>query len=202
MIDKLLSPLKQIPGLVTTSVFSLNHDAFTPLEQHLGKVIQIHLEDTKQSYYLQIEDHSIHWIAPTNPDLKVFANAYHLAKLINAPNDVSQLIQHNITVLGDIPLLQDMSTSLKLARPDIAQILSSLSTDLVANTIISGFEKSTDFLKNLVGTRTQDFADYASIEKDMLVTQMEYESFEQSVLKLRDEVDKLKSRVQKYKSVL
>lgn len=201
MIDTLLNPIKPLTKLSSKTIFALNPSAFEPLQPHIHKTLEIKLEDIQSPLFLQIQDKGLAVVDSTISDVKIKGKTSNIIKVFLANEQGPHtLMQNQVSVIGDTNILQALSQTKALAQPDFAHWLARLTNDLVAQSVISFAQKGLEFLKSISENRAQDFADYASIESEMVVSKVEHDDFAEKVQTLRDEVEKLKSRILKLQS--
>lgn len=202
ILNRLLEYTAKLPAVLSRKWFFFHEEAFEPLKPYLNRVVKIELEGSKQGLSFKIMPNQLQWVESTKADLCIHGQIFDLLKLLNAAPEADQLMRHNIKVIGDTGLLAALSQSLTLSKPDFAHWLASATSDLCAQTMMASAQSAMGYIQNMLQNRSQDLADYTSIESEILVNQLQMTPFRRDVLTLRDEVEKLKSSIKQYQRSL
>jgi len=127
-------------------------------------------------------------------DAEIRGGPFSLLSLANTPSGGSRA-GTDIEILGDAELAQKFHELALLLRPDVEEELSLVVGDASAHRMGNLVRQAFGWTRKAAGTTAQNVAEYLSHERRDLVPRQEGEQFLKGVDALREDVDRLESRV-------
>ncbi len=184
--------------MASSGFYSLKPQALEPLRNHRGQCLHIQCSEPDISLYLQVTATGWQWLhEPTPAQVTIQGKGSSFIQLLfQKDSGPHTLIQHHVSVVGDTAFLQDCMISLRLSPPDLEHLLTKLTSDIMAETLIRAFQKSKKTLSALFQEKSQDVADFVSFEKELYASSMAFEPFCKDIQQLQDEIEKTKTNIQ------
>lgn len=161
-----------------------------------GKSLKIQLTETSLILFCTvttdgviIQDHI------ENPDVVISGSFYTLANLLANTTD-DALYNGTITIDGDAQIAKKFQQLLKYAKPDLEEELSTIVGDEVAHGIGDFLRSINNWRKKSVTIMGNNISEFLQEESRSLPSKYEIEIFRNDVNKLRDDVDRLESRIE------
>ncbi len=184
--------------LTNALIKALSRLSQTPIEVPPSmhhKTLKIQAIDAPMVIHVRIHETGIELIEPRQEaDASLYGNAVDLAFSILTPPSMQSLMQHNLTFEGDLGVLTFMHQLMKTHRPDLTQMLATLTNDWFAQTTTEVVKKQCQEAGAWASRRGEDFGEYMAFDAALLVSQQEFDEFKQAITKAKDDVEKLKDR--------
>lgn len=188
-----------VTGAIETSLNALlKEDAESQrrLARLRGKVISVHLNEfNKQLIFIFSQQIDVLAAFEGEVDCRLALNLSVLPELRQQAN-LTQLIKADkLSLDGDIQLAQQFSSLLSGLKPDIAEILSQYTGDIVAHTLVSGLKNSAQAVRHGAARCQRDLAEVMTEEWRLAPQALEVAHFADQVDDLRTDVARLESRL-------
>ena len=160
---------------------------------HAGKTVQVSMAmialrlSVTHEGYLQVAD------AEIAPHLTLSIPAASLPLLIQGP----QALMQTVTLNGDAEFAQTLSRLARELRWDAEEDLSKFAGDAAAHRIIKMLRAVLEQGRTASRNLTENIVEYLADERRDLVRPIEFQTFSQQVIELRDAVERLGKRVEK-----
>ncbi len=188
-----------VTGIVETAINKLIKDEpqVQPLIARLkGQVIHIHLNELNKDLIF-IFSHRIDVLAnyEGKPDCYLGLDITALPELRDQ-NNITRLIKEDKIVLeGELKLAQQFSMLLAELKPDIAELLSKYTGDIVAHTVVRGAKRGTTWLKNASQRSGNQLAEVLTEEWEVAPPALEIAHFCDQVSELDQQFSQLEKRL-------
>ena len=165
-----------------------------------GKVIQVELLNTSQpAVNLLIEERGIR--IETDPgkdaDVLIRGTPLNLLVYLRSSGEGRPAVAGDLEIRGDLGLAQDFQRLMRRFEIDLEEQAARLLGDTPARKAANLARMSVAFLRQLKTKIELDLGEYALYEKEILPDRDEIERFNHSVDELRDDLERLKQRVNK-----
>ena len=130
-----------------------------------------------------------------NPDVVISGSLYTLANLLTNTTD-DALYNGSISLDGDAQIAKKFQQLLKYAKPDLEEELSTKLGDGVAHGIGDFLKSINSWRKKSTTIMGNNISEFLQEESRSLPSKYEIEIFQNDVNKLRDDVDRLESRIE------
>ena len=200
-----------IIGMVETALneyISMDDDAHSRLGKLAGNIIAIEIVGWDITLYLLPDSQGIQVMSEYsgNANTTIRAKPLALFNMSQAETSAATLREQNIEIDGDLELGQQFNQFFKQLDVDwqekLAQIFSKVTTefnaDVIAHTlgrVVKGFQQWQPQAKR---TLEENIAEYLQTESGILPFAEQMEPFNQSVDKLRNDVDRLEAKIQRF----
>lgn len=188
-----------VTGAIETSLNALlkdDADSQRRLARLRGKAISVTLNEfNKQLIFIFSQQIDVLAAYEGDVDCRLALNLSVLPELRQQAN-LTQLIKADkLSLDGDIQLAQQFSSLLSGLKPDVAEILSQYTGDIVAHTVVSGFKNGVETLRRGAARRQRDLAEVITEEWRLAPQALEVAYFADQVDDLRTDVARLESRL-------
>ncbi|MEJ2766506.1 SCP2 domain-containing protein [Photobacterium sp. MCCC 1A19761] len=188
-----------VTGAIETSLNALlkdDADSQRRLARLRGKAISVTLNEfNKQLIFIFSQQIDVLAAYEGDVDCRLALNLSVLPELRQQAN-LTQLIKADkLSLDGDIQLAQQFSSLLSGLKPDVAEILSQYTGDIVAHTVVSGFKNGVETLRRGAERRQRDLAEVITEEWRLAPQALEVAYFADQVDDLRTDVARLESRL-------
>ena len=165
-----------------------------------GKVIQVELLNTSQpAVNLLIEERGIR--IETDPgkdaDVLIRGTPLNLLVYLRSSGEGRPAVAGDLEIRGDLGLAQDFQRLMRRFEIDLEEQAARLLGDTPARKAANLARMGAAFLRQLKTKIELDLGEYALYEKEILPDRDEIERFNHSVDELRDDLERLKQRVNK-----
>lgn len=176
---------------------NMDEDAMLRIAALDGKVLHIDLLNTRAEFYLCLSRHGVHMVDnyPGKADVSIAGTPTDLLLYVGAGSDQGSLAGVEITLTGDVALGQEFQQILRNLDLDWEEQLSRRVGDTAAHQLGRMVRGAAGFLRNAGDKLQLDTSEYLRFEKDMSVDAMEIDEFTADVDTLRDDVERLKKRI-------
>ncbi|KLV05793.1 SCP2 domain-containing protein [Photobacterium ganghwense] len=188
-----------VTGAIETSLNALlkdNDENQRRLTRLRGKVIGVTVNEFgKQLYFIFSQQIDVLAVFEGDVDCQLAFNLSVLPELRQQAN-LTQLIKADKLALdGDIQLAQQFSTLLSGLKPDIEEILSQYTGDIVAHTLVSGMKRSANLVRHGLARRQRDLAEVITEEWRLAPQALEIAHFADQVDDLKTDVARCEARL-------
>lgn len=164
------------------------------LERNSGKIIEFHLLDIKQRFFLQIQKNKIYIFTfyDDTPDTIISGTCPAFVRQLrtNLPTD-------GLIIEGNLDLAQDLKVLFANFNPEIEEYLSCFLGDTLTH-------QSTHFVSQLKKTASSlkehgldDTREFLQEEQRSLPTREEVEDFYEEIASLRQDIERLEARLER-----
>ncbi len=163
-----------------------------------GKVIRLQLLNTAQpitSLHLETHGIRIETDAAGEGDVLIRGTPLNLLAYLRAAAAGGAALSSNLEIRGDLGLAQDFQRLLRGFDPDLEEQLARYLGDTLARKTANLARAGVGFLRQLQHKVELDLGEYALYETETLPERDEIERFNHAVDTLRDDVERLKQRV-------
>lgn len=208
-----MGPSKLLSFFLTVAIAKikkLDGDVFTPLNAHLGKVVQLNISSLffgTQPLYLLIEQDNIAVLAHTlsaSPDLTLGGKMADLGRfsieLISAsrstqPEWTSLLHRNHLQCNGDTGLLQAFQQVLQYIDLDWSAFWASVVGNKFAFPVSQFFKKNKQVVGLSAENATHALKDYLLYEKNCFVPAIEIEQWIEDIMILKNDTERLEKNI-------
>ena len=163
-----------------------------------GSCIAIHLTDLDLKLYCHPGSWGIR-LSQTEParpvDATIAGRLFALLSLAQEEDKVSTSIQESVRINGDAAVAQQMQKIFTELEIDWEEILSSYTGDVLAYQIHQKVRGLGNWLCQSGESILQTSSEYLTEEAQLSPTQVEFERFQQSVTKLKHDVERTEARI-------
>lgn len=185
------------------SILNRNIQAITPARQLCadlsGTVVAINVRDTALSAYFIFHDDLLQLSVSSEqePGVIITGSIVTLA-LMAGPSGEAAIRKGSLSLSGDAETAQQFQQLLKYARPDIEEELSALVGDVAAHKIGNIARGLRHWGREARATMGANIREYLQEESRDTPSRYELESFSSDVSTLRDDVDRLDARLNRF----
>lgn len=167
-----------------------------------GKVVAIELQGMNTTFYLAFDGDRVHVQAHLlgEPDARISGTPLSLMRMrLQGRREQQQsLFGGDVTISGDAELGREVNALLDELDIDWEEQLSRLVGDVVAHEIGSRARAFGDWARQTLDTLSEDGREYLHEEAQLLVSRAELEPFLVDVDVLRDDVERLEKRIERF----
>ena len=165
-----------------------------------GKVIQVELLNTAQpAINLLIEERGIRIETEYagDADVLIRGTPLNLLAYLRSSGEGRPAVAGDLEIRGDLGLAQDFQRLMRRLEIDPEEQAARLLGDTLAHKAANLARMGADFLRQFKDKIELDLSEYALYETELLPERDEIERFNNSVDELRDDLERLKQRVNK-----
>lgn len=191
-----------LPGLeaAINRYLRLDPETLARIQTLQGKMIKIVLTDWSWQFFMIPREDGFELAdlpESTPADTTISGNIRSFCKVGLNRGKTSTLFKSNITISGDNELGENLRDILQKMDVDWEEHLSHYVGDTLAHKFSQGFSRLHDIGKHVVDTLTLNLKEYVHHEAQVIPTQAEVEQFIHDVGLLRDDVERLETRIQR-----
>lgn len=165
--------------------------AIVEIEVHgLGRRVQLHVTGAGVAVVAVGDPET----APA-PDLVIRGPAFTLLRLAGSLESVDGVMPPEVTISGDLQLLQSIARIAKRAHLDWEEPLARVLGDSLAHEIGRGMRGIAAHLRAVSDTLGRDMGEYLQEESRISPTRLELEDFSAAVDRIRDDVERMEARL-------
>ncbi len=194
-------PIEQLVTAVVETMINkaleMNPTSSRALSRLNGQCLQIHFKEFDRTLTLVFSSQQADVLAHYEgiADCRLSLSLTSLIDLQDK-NQITRLIkQGTIDLEGDIELAQSFSQLMKESQPDIEEILSVYTGDIIAHSLVQSGKEGADWVKKRLHTHQKHVAEAVTQEWKMIPPALEIAYF-------CDQVDELHTRVEQCESKL
>jgi ubiquinone biosynthesis protein UbiJ len=182
---------------LSNQVLALDENSSARRGQLAGKVLAIKISPLP-CFYFVISEQQLDVLSQyeAEADCNLSMSLFTLAELKQADKIPSLIKQDKLQLEGDIKLAQQFADLFLQLDPDFEEKLSQRIGDVAAYQVMSKSRMVAKALNSLVKTTPEKLNEMASEEWQLLVGQLEYQSWQQQVQALSADLEKLSSRIE------
>ncbi|WP_163133761.1 SCP2 domain-containing protein [Agarivorans sp. Alg241-V36] len=182
---------------LSNQVLALDENSSGRRSQLAGKVLAIKISPLP-CFYFVISEQQLDVLNQyeAEADCSLSMSLFTLAELKQADKIPSLIKQDKLQLEGDIKLAQQFADLFLQLDPDFEEKLSQRIGDVAAYQVMSKSRMVAQALNSLVKTTPEKLNEIASEEWQLLVGQLEYQSWQQQVQALSADLEKLSSRIE------
>lgn len=180
-------------------VIALDEEALANFSRLEGKVIQLEFLNTRASYYLYPGRRGLHISVekPGKVDVTISGTPTDLLALLLRRDESLTPASAGVELAGDIGLAQDFQRVCREIDIDWEEGLSHWFGDAVAHHLGRFVRGAAGFITESGDKVQADISEYLRFEKELSVERFELEGFSSDVDTLRDDIERLKLRVER-----
>ncbi len=197
--DTLLEPLIENMEYVINKALQLDQKALNGLSQLNGKVFLITAPEINLELYVMPEDRGLQISLEEQDKIDVTIKGRPLALMglvLNKDGGVS-VLPKELEIKGDINLAQQLQTVLRELELDWEDYLSQWIGDTAAHKFGKLFRSTGKFLKQAGSNFSKDTSEYLRFRQKVLPDQHLIDGFVQAVDEMRNDVERLKQRIER-----
>lgn len=167
-----------------------------------GTVLEIHIQGVDQRFQLHPSASGIGVVsvdeerqARVTPDVTISGPPFTLLRLLGSLESVDGVLPPEVSISGELQLVQRLTQLAKRARFDWEEPLSKLFGDAVAHELGRGVRGFVAQLRIAADTLTCDVGEYLREERRLSPTRLEVDDFAAGVDTTRDDVERLEIRI-------
>lgn len=167
-----------------------------------GTVLEIHLQGVDQRIQLYPSAAGISVVSVDGerregvvPDVTISGPPFTLLRLLGSLESVDGVLPPDVTISGELQLVQRLTRLAKRARFDWEEPLSKLLGDPVAHELGRGIRGLVAQVRIAADTLTWDVGEYLREERRLVPTRLEVDDFAAGVDTTRDDVERLEVRI-------
>jgi ubiquinone biosynthesis protein UbiJ len=178
--------------LIQKGLTQLDPAIFTPLAQHQGKTVCIHLTHFPPLYF-EIEPQQLRLCekAPSHIDVTFEGNLSAFLELLFNKKAHTK----GLHIRGDMDCAKAFYDAWTYSDFDFENQLAKIVGDTLAHSLCQSFKQGQSFLSKTFENRKHDLAFYFQNENGLLISLHEVEEFYHHVAHLRDDVERLSARI-------
>lgn len=188
-----------VTGAIETSLNALlkdNDENQRRLTRLRGKVIGVTVNEFgKQLYFIFSQQIDVLAVFEGDVDCQLAFNLSVLPELRQQANLTKLIKADKLALDGDIQLAQQFSTLLSGLKPDIEEILSQYTGDIVAHTLVSGMKRGANLVRHGLARRQRDLAEVITEEWRLAPQALEIAHFADQVDDLKTDVARCEARL-------
>lgn len=167
-----------------------------------GTVLEIHIQGLDERLQLHPSASGIgvvpveeEQLARVAPDVTISGPPFTLLRLLASLDSVDGVLPPDVSISGELQLVQRLTRLAKRARFDWEEPLSKLFGDSVAHELGRGLRGFVAQLGAAAGTLAWDVGEYLREERRLSPTRLEVDDFAAGVDTTRDDVERLEVRI-------
>lgn len=193
-------PFEVIANRLIQYMRKMDPECFKPLTPYHGKTLVLTLSPLSTPINIQIHEQSLEVTLGEQesivPDAQIEGELFELFALFRASHPNSgQLHQRQVTLKGDIELINAFSQSFKHFDFDLGEQLAPYLGDPLAHQVALGFKKLSAIPKEFVSRRGLDLKEFLQEEISVIVSHNAIEDFYHDIALLREDVDRASARL-------
>lgn len=168
-----------------------------------GSVLEVHVQGFDWRFQLHPSGTGIKVIpvdggdaeSAAAPDLVVSGPPFTLVRLLGTIDSVDGVLPPDVSVSGDLKLVEQLARVAKRANIDWEEPLSKLLGDSLSHEIGRGLRGFVSWARVASETLSADLGEYVREERRLSPTRLEVEDFSTDVDSIRDDVERLEVRI-------
>lgn len=167
-----------------------------------GTVLEVHLQglDERLRLYPQAAGVRVEAVnaaghGGAEPDVTISGPPFTLLRLLGSLHTVDGVLPEEISVSGELAIVQKLTALARRARFDWEEPLARLLGDTVAYELGRGARAVAAHVRAAADTLSADIGEYLREERRLSPTQLEVDDFADAVDRTRDDVERLEVRV-------
>ncbi len=195
MAEKLLSNLEKF----INRTLAFDADLLAELAEMSGKIISLEFINTNFILFIFPSTDGIHFLNTCEDEVnvKIRGTPTDMLAYLMSAQDKNGTFSGNLEIVGDVGLAQQFQCAINNIDLDWEEHLSHWVGDTVAHKLGNKFRSTIRFTMDSKKTLELDVSEYLRFEKEILPDQLEIDEFTSLVDKLRNDVDRLKLRIDK-----
>ncbi len=173
-----------------------------------GAVLEVHVQGIDKRFQLHpsatgvgvvpVDDDAQSWA--TVPDVTISGPPFTLLRLLGSLESVDGVLPPDVSISGDLQLLQKLSGLARRANIDWEEPLSTLFGDSVAHELGRGIRGFVSWARVATETLAWDLGEYLREERHLVPARLEVDDFAGHVDETRDDVERLAVRIARLKA--
>ena len=185
-------------------VLALDPELFEAVAELEGSVFEIHIRGVETRVQLHPSASGIGVVTvggdeqtPVAPDVTVSGPPFTLLRLLGSLESVNGVLPPEVSITGELALVQKLAELAKRARFDWEEPLSRLVGDTAAHELGRGIRAFASHVRTAADTLGRDLGEYLREERRLSPTRLEVDDFAAGVDRTRDDVERLEARVRR-----
>jgi ubiquinone biosynthesis protein UbiJ len=191
-----------------TNFLELDPELMEGIAELEGAVLEVHVQGIDKRFQcypscngvgvVAVDDDAQSW-APV-PDVTISGPPFTLLRLLGSLESVDGVLPPDVSISGDLQLLQKLSRLAKRANIDWEEPLSTLFGDSIAHELGRGIRGFASWARVAAETLAWDVGEYLREERRLSPARLEVDDFAGHVDETRDDVERLSVRVARLKA--
>ena len=189
-----------ITTIMETSINKLlvyDEESLSLLSSHTGKVLAVDLINTDSVFFITITHYGLKITTEHEgePEVFVYGTPLELINYLIAIDGEGSISSGSFIITGDIALAQKLQSIFRNLDVDWEEHISHWIGDNLAHKSGRTVNKTINLIRNVDSTIKSNISEYLRYEKEVLINKNELSEFNDSVDKLRDDVERLKAKI-------
>ena len=173
-----------------------------------GAVLEVHVQGIDRRFQLHATNTGVA-VVPVDdglhacvaaPDVTISGPPFTLLRLLGSLDSVDGVLPADVSISGELQLVQKLTRLAKRANIDWEEPLSSLFGDPIAHELGRGIRGFASWARLATQTLAADMGEYLREERRLSPVRLEVEDFSSRVDAIRDDVERLAVRVARLKA--
>ena len=171
-----------------------------------GAVLEVHVRGIDKRFQLHataagvgivpVEGDAAHGAPP--PDVTISGPPFTLLRMLGSLDSVDGVLPADVSISGELQLVQKLTRLAKRANIDWEEPLSSLFGDSVAHELGRGIRGFAAWARDATRTLAWDMGEYLREERRLSPVRFEVDDFSAQVDEIRDDVERLEARIARF----
>jgi len=177
----------------------MDEESLAELSAYSGSVVAIEFLNTRTTVYMEITPSGIRLSdqSDVEADVRIRGTPTGLLAYVKAMQQAAPQKTGSIEIAGNIALAQKIQSVIRNLEPDWEEEVSRWLGDTVTRKLGNTLRKSAVWFRQTGDTLKMDISEYLRYEKNVLPDRTETDEFSAEVDTLRNDVERLKIRVQR-----
>lgn len=196
-----MESLIQKSNALINRILAMDTESTSALEKYNGRTLAVEVTGTRYHFHITIVDGGVDITDASahEPDVTVRGTpSEFMAFLRNLSEGGSAAAA--IEIAGDVGLAQELQTLIRYLEPDWEEYLSQWLGDTPARKLANLIRESSRYLMDARHTLSDDISEYLRYEAEVLPDRTEVDEFNTAVDTLRDDVERLRVRINRLQS--
>ncbi len=188
---------------IVNQVLELDPELAEGLAELQGSVLEAHVQGVDKRFQLRPSATGVGVVlvdgdgqqSAVVPDVTISGPPFTLLRLLGSLESVDGVLPPDVSVSGELQLVQKLNRLAKRANIDWEEPLSKLFGDSVAHEIGRGVRGFVSWARAASETFSSDVGEYLREERRLTPTRLEVDDFASHVDRVRDDVERLEVRV-------
>lgn len=195
--------LTSVLQTVVNEVLALDAELVEGIAELEGAVLEVHVQGMDKRFQLHASRSGVNIAAVSAgqqppaavPDVVISGPPFTLVRLLGGLESVDGVLPPDVSIKGDLQLVQKIVKLAKQANIDWEEPLSKLVGDSVAHELGRGVRGFASWASVATETFAADVGEYLREERRLVPTGLEVNDFSTGIDQARDDIDRLEARV-------
>jgi ubiquinone biosynthesis protein UbiJ len=189
--------------VVIKNVLELDPELAEGIAELEGSVLEVHVQGFDKRFQLHPSKSGVSVVPVTNdesdsaivPNVTISGPPFTLLRLLGSLESVDGVLPPDVSISGELQLVQKLTMLAKRANIDWEEPLSKLFGDTVAHEVGRGIRGFVSWAGAVTETIAWDLGEYLREERRLSPTRLEVDDFSADVDQARDDVERLAVRI-------